>query len=109
MNKFLAIASLGLAALLAPTAANAGVDVGIAIGVPFHGSPYHYAPGPVWHGPAVVYHDHYRPRYYHAPPRPYLYGRPYHRGYRDGYRDSRHDRRGRGHDHHHDRGHRRRH
>jgi len=114
MHKLLALAGLGLASLLAPASAHAGVDVGIAIGVPLYGSPYYYAPGPVWHGPAVVYHDYYRPRYYDAP-RIY-YGRPYYRGYRDGYRDRDwHDRgRGRGHDHHRhdhhdDHGHRRRH
>ena len=104
MYKFFAIASLGLAALVAPVESQARVDVGVSIGVPLYGAPYYYAPGPVWHGPAVVYRDYPRPYY-----APRYYGRPYYRGYRDGYRDHRRDDRhyrgrGRGHDRHHDNG-----
>jgi len=104
MYKFFAIASLGLAALVAPIESQARVDVGVSIGVPLYGAPHYYAPGPVWHGPAVVYRDYPRPYY-----APRYYGRPYYRGYRDGYRDHRRDDRhyrgrGRGHDRHHDNG-----
>lgn len=101
MYKLLAVLSLGFAALFIPTESKAGVDVGIAIGVPFYGDPYYYAPGPVYYGPRVVYRDYPRP-YYYGPRHHGNYGRPYYRGYRDGYRDHRRydrrhdDRRGRG-------------
>ncbi len=107
MYKLFAIASLGLAALVAPVESQARVDVGVSIGVPLYGAPHYYAPGPVWQGPTVVYRDYprpyYAPRYYDGG----YYGRPYYRGYRDGYRDHRHDDRhdrgrGRGHDRHDD-------
>lgn len=115
MYKLFAVTALGLSSLLSAPTAQAGVDVGIAIGVPFVGAPYYYGPGPVWHGPSVVYRDYgprgyyhggpryrppviYAPRFHHAPPYRGYPGRPYARGYRDGYRDSwRDDRRGRGH------------